>query len=38
MVSKYPLRSGLQCILRESHEFVIPKGIIHLSEKFMREA
>jgi len=32
------LRGGLQCILRESYEFVIPKGVIHLSEKFVREA
>jgi len=29
---------GLQCIPRESYEFIIPKGVIHLGEKFMREA
>ena len=33
-----PLRGGLQCILRESYEFVIPKCVIHLGERFMREA
>ena len=33
-----PLRGGIQCIPRESYEFVIPKGVIHLREKFVREA
>ena len=37
MVYKYPLRGILQYIARESYEFVIPKGIIHLGEKFVRE-
>jgi len=38
MIYKQPLRGGLQCISRESHEFVIPKSVIHLGEKFVREA
>ena len=38
MVYKQPLKGGLQCILRESYEFIIPKGVIHLGEKFVREA
>ena len=31
-------QGGLQCIPRESHEFLIPKGVIHLGEKFVLEA
>ena len=37
MVYKYLLRSDLQCILRESNEFVISKSVIHLGEIFVRE-
>ena len=33
MVYKLFLRGGLQCITRESNEFVIPKGEIHLGER-----
>jgi len=36
MVYKLSPRGGLQCIPRESYEFVISKGVIHLSEKFVR--
>ena len=28
---------GLQCIPRESNEFVISKGVIHLDEKFVEK-
>ena len=38
MVYKNPLKGGLQCIPRESNEFVIPKSVIHLGERFLREA
>ena len=37
MVYKLPLRGGLQCIPKESYEFVIPKSVIHLGERFVRE-